>query len=194
MEPQSPGKIRKGFRAFAHAGLLVALCGCASAPAGERDADREPITIHVDNMTSRVITVDRIVAVSGSPRGGSFQTLSSRGERPVTRRIGLVNGKSKRTLTVPWHSSRLAHQMLWLEGAERVATGQETAGPGQHNLSYRVEECRGEGLRACVETSALHLPPGARVTLVVDQRHVATLYYDIPTEEVGRTRDGVPLR
>jgi len=180
MEPQSPGKIRKGFRAFGHAGLLVALCGCASAPAGERDAGQEPITVHVDNLTSRVITVERIVAVSGSPRGGSFQTLTSQGERPVTRRVGLVNGKSRRTLTVPWHSSRLAHQMLWLEGAERVATGQETAGPGQHNLSYRVEECRGEGPNACAETTALHLPRGAEVSLVIDTRLEVTMYYQLP--------------
>ena len=194
MELQSPGKIRKGFMALGHAGLLVALCGCASAPAGERGAGREPITVHVDNLTSRVITVDRIVAVSGSPGSAIFGETRSQGERPVTRRVGLVNGKSRRTLTVPWHSSRLAHPSLGREGVGRVGADSETLGPSQHNLNYRVEECRGQGLRACVETTALHLPPGARVTLVVDQRHVATLYYDVPTEEVGRTRDGVPLR
>lgn len=194
MELQSPGKIRKGFRTFVRTGFVLALCGCASAPSGEREAGREPITVHIDNLTSRVITVDRIVAVSGSRGSAAFGEARSQGERPVTRRVGLVNGKSRRTLTVPWHSSRLAHEMLWLEGAERVATDYETLGPGQHHLSYRVEECRGQGLRACVETSALHLPPGARVTLVVDQRHIATLYYDVPTEDVGRTMDTIPLR
>ena len=194
MKSQSPGRIGMWITAFAQAMLVIASGACASAPAGEGDAGQDPITIHVENLTSRVITVDRIVAVSGSYRGASFQTLTSRGERPVTRRVGLVSGKSQRTLTVPWLSSRLAHQMLWLEGAERVATGRETLSPGQNHLGYRVEECRGAGLRACVETSALHLPPGARVTLVIDQRHVATMYYDIPVEDVGRNMARIPLR
>lgn len=190
MRVQIPGKNRVGLMALVQAFCVFAFAACATTSEGGPDADHEPITVHVDNLTSRVITVDRIVAISGSPGSASFGETRSQGERPVTRRIGLVNGKSKRTLTVPWQSSRLAHQMLWLEGAERVASGSETLGPGQHNLSYRVEECRGEGLRACVQTSSLHLPPGARVTLVIDTRHVATLYYDVPTEEVGRTRGG----
>ncbi|MDE2652301.1 MAG: hypothetical protein F4087_05745 [Gemmatimonadetes bacterium] len=194
MTTYSPPKIRMGLTGFAAAVMVIANNACATTPEGALEAGQEPITVRVENLTSRVITVDRIVAVSGSYKGGSFQTLTSRGERPVTRRVGLVNGKSSRTLTVPWISSRLAHQMLWLEGAERIATGTETLSPGQNHLSYHVEECRGEGLRACVATSALHLPPGAEVTLVVDRRHVATLYYDVPAEDVGRNKDGIPLR
>ena len=195
----TPAKIRMGLTGrmrltgFAVAVILVANSACATTSEPRAEGGREPILVHVDNLTSRVITVDRVVAISGSRGAAAFGESRSQGERPVTRRVGLVNGKSKRTLAIPWQSTRLAHQLLWLEGAERVATGSETLGPGQHSLSYRVEECRGEGLRACVETSALHLPPGAEVTLVVDQRHVATLYYDVPVEETGRNGDGIPL-
>ena len=191
---ESPGKIRMGLRVFPRAVLVLACCACASTPAGEPEAGREPIIIHVDNQTSRVVTVDRIVAMGGGVGSTSFGGVASRRERPVTRRIGVVNGQSKRTLAVPWHPSRLAHEILWIEGVERVATDTETLGPGQHHKTYRVEQCRGTGLNACVQTAALHLPPGAEVTLVIDRRHEAWMYYDLPTEEVGRTMDGIPLR
>lgn len=154
---------------------------CATAPAGEQEDGREPITVHIDNLTSRVVTVDRIVAIVGSPGSTSFGNVARQNERPVTRRVGLVQGQSKRTMTVPWDPSRLAHQILWLEGVARIATNTETLGPGQHSSSYQVEECRGEGLRACVATSSLHLPPGSEVTLVIDRRHEARMYYNRPS-------------
>lgn len=153
---------------------------CATAPAGEQEDGREPITVHIDNLTSRVVTVDRIMSTMGARGSTSFGNVMSQSERPVTQRVGLVQGQSKRTLTVPWHPSRLAHQILWLEGVARIATNTETLGPGRHGSSYQVEECRGEGLRACVATSSLHLPPGAEVTLVIDQRHEARMFYNRP--------------
>ncbi len=182
---ESPGKYRMGLRVFARAVLVVVCCACATTPDGEPDAGREPIIIHVDNQTSRVVTVDRIVAMGGGVGSTSFGNVSSSRERPVTLRVGVVNGQSRRTLAVPWHPSRLAHEILWIEGVDRIASDTETLGPGQHHATYQVEECRGAGLNACVETRALHLPPGAEVTLVIDTRHVAWLYYDVPAKASG---------
>ena len=177
---QSPGKIGAGRTRVLRALLVLVLCACATSPAGGPDSGEEPIRIHVDNMTSRVVTVEHIVAAIGARGSTAFGNVQRRSERPVTRRIGVVNGQSKRTLTVPWHPARLAHEILWLEGVERVTSGTETLGPGQRGLGYVVEECRGEGLRACVETFALHLPPGSEVSLVIDRRHDARMYYQLP--------------
>ncbi|MXX35124.1 MAG: hypothetical protein F4107_00665 [Gemmatimonadetes bacterium] len=135
--------------------MFMALAACATA--SEAGPEAEPITIRVDNMTSRVITVERYIGST------------------IARRVGLVNGQSQRVLTIPWHPSRLAHQLLRLEGVARVATGAETgAAPA---LGYGVEECY-EGV--CALTGALHLPPGAEVSLVIDTRGVARMYYNRP--------------
>lgn len=133
--------------------MLLALAACVTT--GEAGPDNAPITISVDNRTSRVVTVERYV-------GGT-----------ITQRVGLVNGGSRRVLTIPWHPTRLAHELLRMEGVARVATGAETrAGPA---LGYAVEECR-DGV--CAVTWALHLPPGAEVSLLIDSRGVARMYYD----------------
>ena len=78
MTTHSPTKIRMGLTGFAAAVMVIASNACATTPEGAAEPGHEPITVHVDNRTSRVITVDRIVAVSGSYKGGSFQTLTSR--------------------------------------------------------------------------------------------------------------------
>ncbi len=179
-QQESPRKIRSGLKGIARAVPVVALCACATAPAGEPESGREPITIHVDNKTSRVVTVERIVAMQGSRGSTAFGEARRQGQRPITQRVGLVNGESRRTLTVPWHPSRLAHELLWLEGVVRVATDSETLGPGQNRMTYLVEECRGARMNACVDTHALHLPPGAEVELVIDTRHEARMYYEVP--------------
>ena len=179
-QPKSPKRIGKGLAMVARGALAVTLCGCATAPVEGPEGGREPISVHVDNMTSRVVTVDLVVGIAGSPGSTSFGNVSRQSERPVTRRVGLVNGQSRRTLTVPWQPSRLAHQLLWLDGVARVATDTETLGPGQHRLGYLVEECLGEHMNACSVTYALHLPPGSEVTLVIDKRHEARLYYQTP--------------
>ena len=180
MKLKSTRRMRTGLAGCASAAVVVVCSACASAPAGEPDTGREPITVHVENTTSRVVTVDRIVALSGSPGAAAFGSTFAQGERPVTRRVGLVNGESKRTFEIPWHPSRLAHELLWLEGVSRIATDSETLGPGQHSSTYQVERCRGTGLNACVATYALYLPPGSEVTLVIDFRHEARMYYDVP--------------
>ena len=142
-------------RGLAISVMVAALAACATT--SESEADAEPITVNVDNMTSRVITVERYVGSA------------------IARRVGLVNGGEKRVLTIPWHPSRLAHQLLRLEGAARVGTGSATrAAPA---LGYAVEECRNG---VCAVTAALHLPPGAEVSLVIDTRGVARMYYDRP--------------
>lgn len=181
-QPELPKKITRGLTMVARGALALAICGCATAPAQGPEGGRDPISLHVDNMTSRVVTVDMVVGVSGSPGSTAFGNVRRQSERPVTRRIGLVNGESRRTLTVPWQPARLAHQLLWIEGVSRVASDTETLGPGQHGLSYLVEECHGEGMNACSVTRALHLPPGAEVTLVIDNRLDARLYYQTPTK------------
>lgn len=181
-QTELPKKITRGLTMAARGTLVVAICGCATAPAQGPEGGRDPISLHVDNMTSRVVTVDMVVGVAGSPGSSSFGNVRRQSERPVTRRIGLVNGESRRTLTVPWQPSRLAHQLLWIEGVSRVASDTETLGPGQHSLSYLVEECYGERMNACSVTRALHLPPGAEVTLVIDQRLDARLYYRTPAK------------
>ena len=168
---------------FALGALVAALGACATAPAEGPESGRAPISIHVDNMTSRVVTVDLVVGVTGSPGSTAFGNVRRQAERPVTRRVGLVNGQSRRTLTVPWQPARLAHQLLWLEGVARVASDTETLGPGQHSLNYLVEECHGEAMNACSVTHALHLPPGAEVQLVIDTRHEARLYYEVPSND-----------
>ena len=87
MKKQSREKSRMAFAALAVAGFLFVLSACATSQPGGSQGGEAPIVVHVDNLTSRVITVDRIVAVSGSPREQPLQqTLSgARGERPVTR-------------------------------------------------------------------------------------------------------------
>lgn len=180
MKVKSTRRTRTRLADSARAVVLVMCCACASAPERDPDTGREPIAVHVENTTSRVVTVDRIVALSGSPGAAAFGSTFRQGERPVTRRVGLVNGESKRTFYVPWHPSRMAHELLWLEGVVRIATDSETLGPGQHRMTYLVERCRGEGPNACVATTALHLPPGAEVTLVIDYRHEARMYYELP--------------
>lgn len=164
--------------------LVAAISACATAPAGEQEeTGHEPITVEVDNMSSRLITVELIVGMGGGVGTIPFGEVRTQRARPVTRRIGVVNGGSKRTLSVPWHRARLAHQILWIEGAERIASDSETLGPGQHHTSYHVETCRGERKNSCVVTYGLHLPPGAEVQLVIDSRHVATMYYEHPTQD-----------
>lgn len=182
MEMESLRQIRIGLVAFGLVALVAGNGACASAPEGVPEPGREPITVHVDNMTSRVITVDRIVATQGSPGSTPFGEVQRQNERPITRRVGLVQGGSKRTMTVAWHPSQRAHEILWLEGVARIATGRETLGPGQHHSSYVVEQCLGEGPNACSVTSSLHLPPGAEVTLVIDKNHVARMYYQLRPE------------
>ncbi len=135
-----------GLTLFGFAALAVANSACATGGGGTGGGD-EPITLQVDNRTNRVVTVERIVA-SG-----------------VTVRVGVVRGGSQQTLTVPWHPSRLAHQLLWFDGL--------------NSSSYRVEECAAEG--ACAETTALHLPPGAEVSLLIDRRLEVTMYYQAPS-------------
>lgn len=128
-------------------GLLVSVLtvGCiAGAPGG---GEYEPITLHVDNLTSRVVEIDRRISSS------------------LGRRLGLVNGQSKRTFEVPYNPTfSLAHELL--------------TSPG-----YQVEHCRGDGPRACTVTRALHLPSGAEVMLVIDQRNGNRLYYREPGRE-----------
>lgn len=141
-----------GLAVLALAAHVFAHGACASSPEGGGEAGNAPITVHVDNMASRVLTVERVVATGAV--------------RPVTVRVGLVRGETGRTVTIPWHPSRLAHQLLWLDG--------------MNSSTYRAEECRGEGPNACTETTTLHLPPGAEVTLVIDRRLEATLYYQVP--------------
>ena len=152
MKMESPKKVRMGLPVFALAVHVFASGACASGPEGGGEAGNQPVIVIVDNMASRVLTVERIVATGAV--------------RPVTVRVGVVRGESQQTLTIPWHPSRMAHQILWLDG--------------MNSATYRVEECRGEGPNACTETSALHLPPGAEVTLVIDRRLEATMYYQVP--------------
>lgn len=146
---ESPRKIRMGLTMVGCAALAVAYGACATG--GEGGGGNEPITVQVDNQTNRVVTVERVVATGGP--------------QPVTVRVGLVRGGSQETLTIPWHPSRLAHQLLWFDGL--------------NSSTYRVEECVGED--ACAETTALHLPPGAEVSLLIDTRLEVTMYYQAPS-------------
>ena len=150
---ESQGKIRTGLTAIALAALPFAHGACASSPGGEGGGN-EPITIQVDNMTNRVVTVERVVA-------------SGAATQPVTVRVGLVRGETQQTLTIPWHPSRMAHQLLWFDGL--------------NSPNYRVEECTGQGTTDCAETRVLHLPPGAEVSLVIDTRLEVTMYYQLPS-------------
>ncbi len=150
---ESPRKIRMGPMVFALPALVLALGACASgAGGGGQEGGDEAITVHVNNQTNRVVTMERVVA------SGATQ--------PVTVRVGLVRGSTEQSVTIPWHPSRLAHQLLWFDGL--------------NSSSYRVEECRGEGPNACAETTALHLPRGAEVSLVIDTRLEVTMYYQLP--------------
>ncbi|MYA12994.1 MAG: hypothetical protein F4087_02800 [Gemmatimonadetes bacterium] len=73
--------------------MFMALAACATA--SEAGPEAEPITIRVDNMTSRVITVERYIGST------------------IARRVGLVNGQSQRVLTIPWHPSRPISSFGW---------------------------------------------------------------------------------
>lgn len=121
--------------------MTVVLAACATS--GEARPAAEPITLTVDNMSNVVVTVERYV-------GGT-----------VTQRVGLVPGASERVMTIPWHSTRLAHQLLRLDAGG--------------TLTYDVEECRND---VCAVTQALHLPPGAEVSLVIDRRRDVRMYYE----------------
>lgn len=194
MEMELPSNIRMGPFAFALAAFAAVSSACATGSAGRSAPGREPITVRVENQSSRVVTVDRILATVGSAGSTSFGNELRQNDRPVTRRIGLVNGKSERTLTVPWHPSQLAQEILWLEGVVRIASDTETFGPGRHHSTYQVEECRSQGANSCVVTSSLHLPPGADVTLVIDWRHEARMYYRTPAEAAGGPTKPIPPR
>lgn len=152
---ESPGKIRMGLAVLVLATLLVGTGACASAPGGGGGGADDAITVHVDNQTNRVVAVERVVA------SGAGQ--------PVTVRVGMVRGGSQQTLTIPWHPSRLAHELLWFDGLN-----------DDNNQSYRVEECQGEGRNVCAETEALHLPRGAEVSLLIVTRFEVTMYYQSP--------------
>ena len=152
---ESPAKIQTGLTLFALAALVFTAGACASAPGGGGEGGDDAITVHVDNQTNRVVTVERVVA------SGAGQ--------PVTVRDGLVRGGSQQTLTIPWHPSRLAHELLWFDGLN-----------DDDDQSYRVEECQGEGRNVCAETEALHLPRGAEVSLLIDTRFEVTMYYQSP--------------
>lgn len=144
----SPRKIRMGLALVGFAALAVAYGACATGGGG---GGNEPITVQVDNQTNLVVTVERIVAAGAG--------------QPVTVRVAQVRGGTQQTLTIPWHPSRLAHQLLWFDGL--------------NSSTYRVEECASEG--ACAETTALHLPPGAEVSLLIDTRLEVTMYYQVPS-------------
>lgn len=144
----SPRKIRMGLALAGFAALAVVYSACATGGGG---GGNEPITVQVDNQTNLVVTVERVVAAGAG--------------QPVTVRVAQVRGESQDTLTIPWHPSRLAHQLLWFDGL--------------NSSTYRVEECASEG--ACAETTALHLPPGAEVSLLIDTRLEVTMYYRAPS-------------
>ena len=150
---ESPRKIRMGLMVFALPALVLALGACASAAGGGgQEGGNESITVRVDNRSNRVVTVERVVATGAT--------------QPVTVRVGLVRGGTEQTMTIPWNPSRLAHQLLWFDGL--------------NSSTYRVEECRGQGTNACAETTALHLPRGAEVSLLIDTRLEVTMYYQVP--------------
>lgn len=152
LKMESSTTIRMGLKVFTVAALVVVYGACASGGGGGSGGGNEPITVHVDNMTNIVVNVERIVATGGP--------------NPVTVRVGQVRGGTQQTLTIPWNAARLAHQLLWLEGLDES--------------TYRVEECRGEDTDTCAATTALHLPRGAEVQLVIDARLQATMYYQVP--------------
>ena len=59
---ESPGKIRTGLAVLVLATLAVGTGACASAPGGGGGGGDDAITVHVDNQTNRVVTVERVVA------------------------------------------------------------------------------------------------------------------------------------
>ena len=151
MEPT--GKIRMGLTMSAFAALLIICGACATATGGGAEDGSDAITIRFENLTNRMVAVERIVAAGAT--------------QPVTVRVAMVRGETEQTLTIPWHPSRMAHQLLWFDGLS--------------GSTYRVEECLGEGPTACSQTTGLHLPRGAEVSVVVDSRLEVTMYYRVPS-------------